>query len=96
MNAKNAASEFVTWAICDWGQTEDARIAAVQDALDCAGFNATATCGPVFGGIWPRSCDGPDGEIAATWLKKLTDTMQRGKFEREVEHVEQMITARLA
>lgn len=78
---------FILRAIQEWGQSDDDRRRAVQGVLDAAGFNATATCGPVFGRIWPKLCDGPDGELASAWLKELTDTMPRGRFEDEAAHV---------
>lgn len=87
------ANTFVLRAIQDWGQSEAERIAAVQAVLDAAKFNATATCSPVFGGIWPKPCSGPDAGPASAWLRNLTDTMPRGKFEDEVAHVAQRIEA---
>lgn len=87
----DTASTFISMGIQEWGQPEAVRIAAVQDVLDAAGFKATATCSPVFGGIWKSPCTGPDADAATAWLSNLTKTMPRGKFEREAEHVERMI-----
>ena len=89
------AQKFVLMAIQEWGQSEAERIAAVQAILDAAGFDATATCGPVFGGIWPTECIGPMGSEATIWLKKLTDTLPRGKFEREEQHIREMVSERM-
>lgn len=88
------ASAFVINAICEFGQPESVRIAAVQGVLDAAGFAATATGFPVFGGIWTKPCEGKDGHEASAWLRNLTDTMQRGKFELEVVHVVTCLTER--
>ncbi len=90
----SVAKSFVLSAIQEWGHSEDKRIAAVQALLNEAGFVATATCFPVFGGIWPQPCSGPDADEASAWLQQLVDTMTRGKFEREVEHVEHMLADR--
>lgn len=90
------ATIFVLRAIQDWGQTEEQGTAAVQAVLDAAGFKATATCRPVFGGIWPKPCEGPEAETASAWLQTLTGTMQRGKFESERDHVVECICARQA
>ncbi len=92
---ESVANRFILRAVQDWGQPETERIAAVQAVLTAAGFAATATCSPVFGAIWPKLCDGPDGPAASAWLKNLCETMQRGKFEREVEHVEAAIRERV-
>lgn len=89
-----AASTFILRAIQDWGQSETEGIAAVQAVLDAAGFKATATCRPVFGGIWPKGCTGQDGGSATAWLKNLTDTMNRGRFEDERDHVSSEIEKR--
>lgn len=85
------ATGFVLWAIQEWGQSEAERIGSVQAALDAAHIQATATCWPVFGGIWPKPCAGPDADRAAAWLQEITDTMRRGHFEDEVAHVEAFI-----
>lgn len=87
------ATTFVLRAIQDWGQSEAERIAATQAVLDAAGFKATAACGPVFGGIWPKPCTGPDAERAMEWLQKLTDQMPRGRFQDEEAHVAERIKA---
>ena len=87
------AKNFILQGIQDWGQSDAQRIAAVQAVLDDAGFKATATCGPVFGRIWPTPCIGPDAEKATAWLKLLTSTMARGKFEIEEQHVANAIAA---
>lgn len=87
MEKEKIASRFITTAICEFGQSEETRIAAVQALLDFKGFKAKATCWPVFGGIWPKPCEGENGEEATKWLKEITDTMKRGKFETECEHV---------
>jgi len=88
------ATQFVLHAICEWGDPPEVRIKAVQDVLDAAAFSATATCWPVFGGLWPKRPTGKDSNAAAAWLQILTDTMQRGHFEDEVAHVARMITDR--
>ena len=75
-------------AIQEWGDPPEVRIKAVQDVLDAAGFSATATCWPVFGGIWPKPCVGLEGAEASTWLQKLTAPMQRGKFEEAIDYDE--------
>ena len=87
------AETFILQGIQDWGQSDAERVAAVQAVLNDAGFKATATCGPVFGGIWPTACTGPDAEKATAWLKLLTSTMARGKFEIEMQHVANAIAA---
>jgi len=86
------ATSFVLHAIQEWGQSTEKRIAAVQAVLDAVGFDARATCAPVFGGIWPKPCEGIDGFAASEWLKDLTRTMKRGHFEDEVAHVEHYIS----
>lgn len=88
------ATAFVITAICDFGDPVEKKIATVQAVLDAAGFKAEATCWPVFGGIWPKPCEGKDGNVATVWLKDLTDTMVRGKVEREIEHVDVKIRER--
>ncbi len=85
---------FVLQGIQEWGQSEANRIAAVQGVLDAAGFDAKAICWPVFGGIWGKQCEGPDGEAATRWLQNLTDTMQRGEFNEEAAHVDRLIGRR--
>lgn len=92
---KRAAIRFILMAIQDWGQSEEERISAVQGVLDAAGFNAKTTCSPAFGAIWPKACSGPDAVAASAWLQMLTDTMRRGKFEDEVEHVEKCVLSHL-
>ena len=87
MDTEKVATGFVLHAIQEWGDPPEKRIVAVQDVLDKARFKATATCWPVFGGIWRYSCRGVDGTAATNWLQKLTDTMPRGHFEHEVAHV---------
>lgn len=95
MKYEEVSKKFVLRAIQDWGQTEADRIAAVQAVLDAAGIRAKATCGPVFGGIWPKSCNGPEAQRATVWLKSLTDGMKRGQFNAEAQHINDMIeTAR--
>lgn len=85
------AEGFILHAIQDWGQSEQQRVAAVQRVIDAAGFDAQATCSPVFGGIWPEGCAGPDAEAATQFLRDLTQSMERGKFEREAAHVSSCI-----
>jgi hypothetical protein len=92
--SEQIATKFILQAIQDWGQSEAAGIAATQAVLDAAGFNAKATCRPVFGAIWPKPCVGKDGSSATEWLKQLTETMPRGKFENESSHVEKAIAER--
>ena len=88
------ATRFVMYGIQEWGQTDSTRIAVTQDVLSLAGFDAIATCGPVFGKIWPKECGGEDAAAATFFLKQLTELMPRGKFETEVDHVEQAIRLR--
>lgn len=90
------ATRFILHGIQEWGQSEADRVRATQALVDAAGFKATATCGPVFGGIWPKPCEGPEGHAASLWLLDLTKTMPRGKFEDEQKHVEEAIKARAA
>lgn len=90
------ANRFMMKAVQEWGDPEAERIKAVQDLLDAAGFKATATCWPVFGGIWPKKCEGDDGYEATEWLQNLTKTMPRGKYEREIEHIKDALAARRA
>ncbi len=90
------ATKFLMMAIQEWGQSDSERVTAVQDLLNAAKFDAVATCAPVFGGIWPTLCTGPDADTATVWLKEMTNTMPRGKFEREVEHIERFIEQRIA
>lgn len=92
--SNDAASTFVVTAICDFGDTDEKKIAAVQAVLDAAGFDARATCWPVFGGIWRAPCTGPDSADATRWLAHLTDTMVRGKAEIEIKHVRDAIEER--
>ena len=50
-------------------------------------------------GFWlylAQALRGPQATVATEWLKDLTATMPRGKFETEVEHVEAAIAARKA
>ena len=88
------AKQFMLRGVQEWGQSEEDRIKATQAVLDVAGFDAQATCGPLFGGIWRKTCTGKDGEAASAFLKNLTDTLRRGKFEEEVDHVDKMIRER--
>lgn len=88
------ATSFVLYAIQDWGASPERRIKAVQDVLFVAGFKAKATCWPVFGGIWPKACEGENGEAATAWLQDLTKTMPRGHFEDEEAHVIRYILAK--
>lgn len=91
-----AAVNFIFLAIQEHGQLESDRVLSVQGVLDAAGFDATATCWPVFGGIWPKPCVGRDAEAASSWLKTLTETMKRGDANEEFAHVEAMIETRKA
>ena len=94
--ASRTASLFMLSAVQEWGQPDEERVAAVQDVLDEAGFDATATTWPVFGAIWKLPCEGKDGAEATVWLKTLTDTMPRGEFNAEVDHVQRFIDERKA
>lgn len=87
----SVASDFMICAIQEWGMPPERRIAAVQAVLDAAGWKATATCYPVFGGIWKSPCEGEDGRAATEWLQELTDKMPRGRLQDEEAHVEKMI-----
>lgn len=86
-----AAVNFIFLAIQEHGQPESDRILAVQEVLNAAGFDATATCWPVFGRMWPKPCVGRDSEAASDWLKVLTETMTRGDANEECAHVDRMI-----
>jgi len=88
------ADKFILHAIQEWGDPPAIRIEAVQQVLDITGFKASATCWPIFGGIWPKPPTGEDGAAADNWLNILTGTMPRGKFEREAAHVADMILNR--
>jgi len=88
------AKRFVLMAIQDWGQREEDGIAAVLLVLRAAGFQAVPTCRPVFGNVWPKPFEGLDAEEAMVFMKHLTATMPRGKFETECAHVDSMIAAR--
>lgn len=92
---KDAATHFMLYAVQEWGDPDVKRIAAVQKVIDLAGFKATATCWPVFGGIWPKPCEGKDGEAATAWLKKLTDDLPRGKMEIEEKFIVDALEARV-
>ena len=86
------ATRFMLQGVQEWGQSEDDRVKATQDLLDAAGFNAKALIGPILGGIWKEPCcEGPDEERATAWLRNLTDTMPRGRFQDEVAHIEKCI-----
>ena len=95
--AEHAAHEFISWAIQEWEQPDEQRIAAVQATLNVAGFNARATCWPVFRGIWPKPCEGLDAEEASKWLRELTDTLTlvSGHVEDEIDHVQAAIEKRI-
>ena len=86
-DVERIAEAFVLHAIQEWNDPPEKRIAAVQAVLDQAGFLATATSWPVFGGIWPTTCTGVQGNEATIWLQQMTDTMERGHFQDEVAHV---------
>ena len=88
---------FMLWAVQEWGQDDAKRLGAVQDLLTAAGFDAVATCAPVFGGILPRSrpCTGPEGEAATQWLRSMLEDMPRGKLEEEAAHIQRAVLSRL-
>lgn len=90
----NAANLFMMKAVCEFGDPDKDKIEAVQAVLDAAGFDARATCWPVFGGIWPKPCEGPEGAEATAWLQALTDGLQRGEYNSEVRQVEAAIASR--
>ena len=90
------AMNFILMAVQEWGQSEADRTKATQRVLDAARFNATATCGPVFGSIWMKDCEGLDGDAATLWLRALTGAMPRGKFETEVAYVQAAIDKKIA
>lgn len=92
----SVANVFMLQGIQEWGQTDEARIKAVQDLLDASGFDAIATCSPVFGGIWPKPCIGSDGVAASEWLRLLTKNLKRGEYNSEVRQIEEAIAARKA
>lgn len=94
VETKRVAEGFVMRAVQDWGQSVEQRVAAVQSVLDAAGFDAKATCVPVFGALWPQPCDGREAAEATAWLNTLTETMPRGRFESEAAHVAAAIEAR--
>lgn len=92
------ANLFIMRVVQDWPHiSEKQAIDAVQTVLDAAGFVANATCKPVFGGIWPKPCTGPDGAEATVWLQELTDglTRNRGDVNREIEYVKQVLDERI-
>lgn len=91
---EDAATGFMLHAVQEWGDPDEKRIAAVQEVLDAAGFKATATCWPVFGGIWPKPCEGKDATAATEWLKSLTDDLPRGDVHTEIAFVKQRIEER--
>lgn len=91
--SERVAEKFMLDAIQEWGQPERTRVAAVQTLLDAVGFKATATCWPIFGGIWPRPCEGEQADAATAWLKDLTSHLPRGKFETEVAYLRAEIAA---
>jgi hypothetical protein len=95
MKIEVVASHFVTHAIQEWGQPDILRIAAVQDVLNLSRFDATATCWPsLWRDLWPKACMGKDADEASTWLRTLTETMPRGQFEIESDHVKNAIESR--
>jgi hypothetical protein len=81
----------------DWPHHKPAaKLAAVQMVLDMAGFKAVATCWPAFGGMWPKTCDGPDGVEATAWLQELTNTLPRGEATLEIRHIRRALDTRIA
>ncbi len=74
---------------------EHVKVAAVQRLLDTAGFDARATCWPVFGGIWPQACTGPEGDEATAWLQELTNNLQRGDSNDEEKQIIAAVKERL-
>jgi hypothetical protein len=66
----------------------------VQDLLDAAGFEATAICWPIFGGIWKTPCEGKDGKATTEWLGLLTSNLKRGEFRSEVRQIKEALDAR--
>lgn len=90
----DVAEDFLLHAIAEWEQPEEQRIKAVQSLLDAAGFDAQATCWPVFGGIWKTPCTGKDGKEATAWLQSLTDHLERGEYWSEVRQIRQALDAR--
>lgn len=89
-----AANIFMLQAIQEWGQSESERLSAVQGLLNAVGFDAVATCWPVFGGIWQKPCTGKDGEEATAWLKALTDNLKRGAYNSEVSQINEAVAQR--
>lgn len=89
----SAANEFMLLSVQEWGQTEDERIAAFQAVLDEAGFDAKANCAPIFGAFLQQEpiCDGPDVAEADVWARAMLDTMPRGEFNAEVQHIQDAI-----
>ena len=96
MGIEHIAETFLGFGIQEWGQSEDLKKAAIQAALDAAGFDAKAEGSIVFGGIMTKVCSGPDGKKATAWLQELLDTMPRGRFQTEVAHIEKCISDRRA
>lgn len=94
-DARYAAQRFVSFSVHDEGP-EGLRLKAVQGVLDAAGFDAVATCWPVFGGMWLRPCKGPDGPEATEWLQSLTDTLPLGRKAEKAAHVEAAVLGRTA
>jgi hypothetical protein len=93
---QTAASRFLSVAICEFFDPDEVKIAAVQSYLDAAGFDARATCWPVFGGIWMKPCEGPEGEAATAWLKSVTDSLRRGDANDELRQLVAQLEAREA
>lgn len=91
---ERAASGFLVTAICEFGDPAEVRIAAVQTFLDVAGFDARATCYPVFGAIWRTPCEGPDADAATDWLESVTENLRRGEANDEVRQLRVVLEAR--
>lgn len=94
-NVEAVARHFLMTAVQEWGDADKAKVAAVQEVLDVAGFKAAATCFPVFGAIWPKPCEGTEAAEATAWLKELVDTMRRGNAHDEIAHIEAKIRERI-
>ena len=93
---KDVASAFLLTAIQDWpGQTTEQKQAATTAYLKAAGFDVEPSGIPVFGAMFPQQpIKGPDGKEAFDWLRRTLESMQRGKYENEVEHLSRAISER--
>lgn len=93
------ADAFITDAVQAWGQTPEARIAAVQAIVTEARWNAQIVGGGPSGPILcalPLRLDatGPDAVAVTGWLGDLMLSMPWGRYQDEARHVAAAIEAR--